>query len=132
MRGSFTLTAVSEGPGSLETLTHATFFDVKLLQKCLSQRRSYVIGAQLGFSTGAVRKSNANDPGCNSITAANFLAASSVLLMSISPGPAILTSATKIVIVEPGSRVGLRSTSSCCFGSQADMYGATMMSAKGQ
>ena len=75
MRGSFTLTAVSEGPGSLETLTHATFFDVKLLQKCLSQRRSYVIGAQLGFSTGAVRKSNANHPGCNSITAANFLAA---------------------------------------------------------
>ena len=95
MRGPFTLTAVSEGPGSLGALTHVTFFDVKLLQKCLSQRRSYVIGAQLGFSTGAVRKSNANDPGCNSITAANFLAASSVLLMSISPGPAILTSATQ-------------------------------------
>ena len=40
MREPFTLTAVAEGPGSLGDLTHATFFDVKLLQKCLSQRRS--------------------------------------------------------------------------------------------
>src|SRR6476620_11957592 len=54
-------------------LAHAAFFDVELLQKHLSQRRSQVIGSQLSFSTGAVRKSNVNDHGGNSVTAANFV-----------------------------------------------------------
>src|SRR5262245_6140867 len=56
------------------TLTHATFSAVEFLQKCLSELRSEVIGAQLGFSTGAIRKSDVNDTGGNSVAAANFVA----------------------------------------------------------
>src|SRR5215510_2476532 len=55
-------------------LTHVTFFAVEFLQKCLSELRSYVIGAQPSFSAGAVRKSDVNDPGGNSVAAANFVA----------------------------------------------------------
>jgi len=32
------------------------------------------MGAQLSFSTGTIRKSDVNDPGCNSVAAANFVA----------------------------------------------------------
>src|SRR5262249_30092956 len=57
----------------VEILTHVAFFDVEFLQKHLGQRRSQVIEAQLSLSIGAVRKSNANAPGGNSVTASNFV-----------------------------------------------------------
>src|SRR5262245_48701815 len=108
-------------------LTYATFSAVQLLQKCLSELRSQVIGAQLGFSTGAIRKSDVNDPGGNSVAAANFVAVFiGAVDVDFSGSNHFGLRDRNYLGAEPRSRVGRRSNVCCCdgFGSKAGMCSA--------
>src|SRR5262245_60235485 len=86
------------------------FFAVEFLQKCFSELRSYIIGAQLRFSARAIRESDVNDTGGNSIAAANFVAVFiDAADVDFSGSGHFGLRKEKHLIAEARSRVGLRS-----------------------